>query len=119
MAYEIVKLRRMIAEPTEDTYSDEDLISYIEKYPLPDDLGLTILDDGWEEDYDYCAVAAEIWAEKAAALAEVMDFNADGGSYSASQKYKHALNMSSFYKSRSHTHISTNRPKIDDDVVIN
>ena len=80
-AAQVTLMRRMIAEPTVTTYSDSDIRGYIERYPLMDGLGnvpyvesettpgtLEINAD-WIATYDLNAAAADIWAEKAAALA--------------------------------------------------
>ena len=39
-AAQIARLRRMVAEPTEDPYDDDTLAAYIERYPLLDERGL-------------------------------------------------------------------------------
>ena len=95
------ELRRMVDEPTETTYDDDLIDDYIEKYPLIDVLGTdpqevdysttppTISErDEWIPTYDLNAAAADIWEEKAAAIAENFDFSADGGKFSRSQKYE-------------------------------
>lgn len=112
-ADQIAQLRRMVAEPTTTTYSDVVLGGYIEKYPLMDEKGCEpyYLDYqsvpptrtpelDWIPTYDLNMAAAEIWAEKTAALAMTTDFNADGGSYSDSQKYQQAANQVHYYLSR-------------------
>ena len=110
----IQRLRRMIAEPTSNVYTDDDLESYIESYPVMDANGIdpTYLDfsttpptaterDDWIPTYDLNAAAAEIWEEKAAALQDKYDFAADGGSYHRSQAYEQACSMAGKYRSRS------------------
>jgi hypothetical protein len=100
LAAQIARLRRMTAEPTDATYSDALLTTIIETYQTVDKNGesplvpSTILpgtlmaNPDWTETYDLHMAAAEIWEEKAAAVAHKFDFNADGGSYSASQVKK-------------------------------
>jgi len=98
--------RRMIAEPTAVTYTDDDLVEIIEKHKLTDVAGYDpLLDDGtdneeWTPTYDLHAAASEIWAEKAATESGRMDFKVEGGDFSASQVYEHAMVMSRYHASR-------------------
>jgi hypothetical protein len=111
---QIAKLRRMVAEPTASTYSDDDIESYIDECAVMDENGEdpTYLDtsttpptvtdnDDWIATYDLNAAAANIWEEKAAALQERFDFAADGGNYKVSQAHENALKMAGKYRSRS------------------
>ncbi len=102
----IARLRRMADEPmpqesgVEPVYSDEVLAEYIEAYPLPDlDGNLPDLDT-WTPTYDLNAAAADVWEEKAAALARRHDFSADGGRFNRSQQYEQALKQARHYRSR-------------------
>lgn len=110
---QIARVRRMVNELTTTTYSDIAIQAYIEAHPLPDENGTEprVLDlsttppsyvysTSWYPTYDLNAAAAEIWEEKAAALAAQVDFSADGGSYSQSQAHANALAMSRFYRAR-------------------
>ena len=107
------RLRRMVDEATEATYTDEVIDDYIESYPLIDQLGTdpfeidydttppTISElDEWIPTYDLHAAAAEIWEEKAAAIADEFTFSADGGSYSRSKKYEQYMAHSRSHRSR-------------------
>ena len=107
------RLRRMVDEPTEDTYDDDAIDDYIETYPLLDVLGTepgdidfsttppTISEaDEWIPTYDLHAAAADIWEEKAGAVADEFDFKADGGSFSRSQKEEKFLGKSRFHSSK-------------------
>lgn len=110
-ALDIERLRRMVADPN-DTYDDDLLAQYIEAHPLADGLGrpptirsstqpeTLIVNPDWEPTYDLNAAAADIWEEKAAALAGKFDFSADGASYSRSQQHTHAQQMARYYRSR-------------------
>lgn len=100
-AEQIARLRGMIAEPAQTTYSDAVLAERIEDNPKADADGLLPDDGGWVETYDLHRTASQIWTEKAAALAGAYDVNADGGSYSRSQKHAHAIKLAGFYASRS------------------
>ena len=107
------QLRRMVDEPTETIYDDDLIDEYIERYPLLDVLGTDPQDvdfsttpptiseaDEWIPTYDLNAAAADIWEEKAGAVADEFDFKADGGSYSRSQKEEKYLAKSRFHSSR-------------------
>lgn len=109
---QIAQLRRMIAELSTATYSDETLITYIEKYPHLDEQGLEpytlssdtppeqVVNDDWIPTYDLHAAAADVWEEKAASVADRFDFRADGGDYSVSQKYEQAMMQARYHRSR-------------------
>jgi len=109
----VEKLRRMVDEPTTTTYSDDDLEGYIEDYPVIDAIGNdpfdidytttppTISENSyWIPTYDLHAAAAEIWEEKAAAIADEFDFSADGGNYSRKQRYENFMNKARHHLAR-------------------
>ena len=111
---QVSKLRRYIDEPTEDTYSDDELKDYIESYAVMDELGTEpwkydestepptrIERDNWIPTYDLHAAAADIWEEKAAAVADEFDFEADGGDYKRSQKHEAYMANARRHKGRS------------------
>jgi hypothetical protein len=112
-AAQIAEVRRMVDEPTVTTYSDTLIQGFIEKYPLMDELGTDpyywnelavppakVATIGWVPTYDLWAAAADIWDEKAAAVADEFDFTADGGNFSASQKYQHFVNSANRCRSK-------------------
>lgn len=105
-ASQIAKLRRMVAEPTTATYSDDDIIEYIEAYPHIDEFGESPTDDDgtentdWTPTYDLNAAAADVWQEKAAGVAQKFDFSADGGQYSTSQQYDQYMKQVRYYRAR-------------------
>lgn len=112
---QIDKLRRMVNEPTASIYTDDDLESYIDSYPVMDVNGIdpTYLDysttpptvterEDWIPTHDLNAAAAEIWDEKAAAIQDKYDFAADGGRYNRSQSYEQACKMAAKYRSRAY-----------------
>ena len=103
----------MVGEPTTTTYSDALLSTFIDRYPLMDELGTDpytwTLESGvptqtdnesWIATYDLAAAAADIWQEKAAGLAALYDFSADGGDYKRSQACQAAERMARFYRSK-------------------
>ena len=99
-AAQIATVRRMVAEPTTVTYSDALITTFIETYPHLDEQGeepFTLsgstppvheVNDDWMPTYDLHAAAGDIWEEKAAAIASLYDFSADGGNYSRSNQYE-------------------------------
>ena len=112
-AAQIAQVRRMVNEPTDDTYDDDAITVYIELYPLLDERGEVpyTLDtstepptqddnDNWIPTYDLHAAASNIWAEKAAPTAQDYDFDADGGSYSRSQSFEQCMAMSRYHGAR-------------------
>lgn len=112
-AEQITELRRMTAEPTTATYSDDVLTAYIERYPLLDERGeqpywwdgsttppSQTENASWIPTYDLHAAAADVWQEKAGALAARFDFKADGAEFSRSQAYDQALSQARYHASR-------------------
>ena len=106
-AAQIAEMRRMCAEPTTTTYSDVALAAYIERYPLTDARGQEsytwdvstvppshVENTAWVPTYD------EPRNEKAAALAHLYDFSADGGSYSRSQGVAQAQAQARYHLAR-------------------
>lgn len=112
-AAQLAELRRMTAEPTTDTYSDELLVEMVARYPLTDERGQEsytwdaattppskVENTSWVTTYDLHAAAADVWQEKAAALLHLYDFSADGGSYSRSQMVAQANSRVRFHLAR-------------------
>ena len=109
---QIAQLRRMIAEPTDVTYSDDTLVTYIERYPHLDEQGeepYTLSSDSppvqeanedWIPTYDLHAAAADVWEEKAAGVAHKVDFSADGGNYKMGSQYEQYMKQCRFHRSR-------------------
>lgn len=82
----IAQVRRWVNEPTSTTYNDASIAALIEQYPLQDERGVSpyyydvtsdpptqVATVGWYPTYDLRAAAADIWDDKAAALAERVD----------------------------------------------
>ena len=103
----------MVAEPTEDTYTDAAIAGYIETYPALDELGALPytwdtstppptkdINEDWIPTYDLNAAAADIWGEKAAGLVGDFDFSADGGSYQRSQVAAQYQQRERYYRAR-------------------
>lgn len=123
-AEEIARLRRMCGLADSDTdYSESILSDFIERYPIVDARGespyvestttpgtLEINED-WTATYDLNVAAADIWDEKAAALVDKFDFNADGHSFQRSQQYTMAANQARRYRSRRNINTVRARPE--------
>ena len=122
-ADQIAQLRRMVAEPTEATYTDVILTGIIESYPVIDmngqapmipaidsvhpvtwvpymDVTDLVENIDWKESYDLNMAASQIWEEKAANPAADYDFSADGGNFSRSQVYEQAMKQARHYAAR-------------------
>lgn len=107
----ILKLRRMIAEQTDTTYTDGDLEDTIEEHAVLDSEGHAPESDDWTATYDLNAAAAAIWEEKAAAYVGQYDFNADGGSFNRAQMHDQAMKMARHYHSRKRVGTISLRPE--------
>lgn len=102
----------MVAEPLATTYSDVLLTAKIEEYPCVDELGeepytwlltsppTTSVNTEWIATYDLHAAAADVWQEKAAALADKFDATADGSTLNRSQMYQNAMHQVRYHASR-------------------
>ena len=110
---EIARVRRMVNEPTTETYSDDDIADAIERYPLIDergaepytwDVSTSPPTRDWNEDwiptYDLNAAAADLWGEKAAVVAQDYTFSADGGSYSRADVLRQYQERERYYRAR-------------------
>lgn len=92
---DIAAVRRRTAEPAVDgDYSDALLAEMIEAHPI------AFNDDGEAIAFDIWLTAADVWAEKASALAGGFDFGADGASFNRSQAYEQAKKQAAFCASR-------------------
>jgi hypothetical protein len=87
-AAEVLRLRRMIDEPSTDTYSDSDLSTFLDA----------------SENIDLAA--ADLWLEKAASLARLVNVSESGSSRSLSDLHKNALLMASNFSSSGRTEIA-------------
>jgi len=99
------ELRRMVAEPGTETYSDAVIKAFIEKYPRIDEQGelpYTLSSDSpptqdentsWIVTYDLHAAAADIWEEKAAGVVHLYNMSADGGKYDRSNIYEQYMKL--------------------------
>jgi hypothetical protein len=96
----IADLRRMVAEPTTTTYSDAQLTTFIELYPMLDTDGLTPDESDWDATYNLNLAAADVWQEKAAAVAANADFTAWGSAFRQSQVFTQYMDMAREYRSK-------------------
>jgi ribosomal protein S26 len=103
----------MIAESTTATYSDDALTTHIEAHAVPDLRGVLSYEldfsttpatksdnDSWIATYDLNATAAEIWEEKAAAVACDYATNADGANLQRNQVYDQYMRIASRYRAK-------------------
>lgn len=110
---QIAEVRRMVAEPDSATYLHDVLARYIERYPVVDERGeapytwdtattppTQETNDDWVATYDLRRAAADVWEEKAAALAGNYDFQVEGRRFSRAQTYEQAMKMARYYRSR-------------------
>lgn len=81
MATDVVLLRRLVDEPTEDTYSDADLADRLT------DAGESIN-----------TAALVLWKEKMIAASGFVDVSEGGSSRKMSQAYDHAKEMVAFFE---------------------
>ncbi len=72
-------------------------------YPLADADGYAPTDSLWAGAWDINPAAADIWEEKAAAMAAAFDFAADGGDYKRSQAYSQMLQQARRFRSMRQT----------------
>jgi len=129
-AAQIAQVRRMTAEPIAGDYSDSAIRAYIEAYPCIDERGeLPYTWDSsttpptqdanteWVTTYDLHAAAADIWEEKAAAVADRFDVTVDSGAYTRSQAYVHAQAQARYHRARRKlsTHALYAYPTANDD----
>lgn len=103
----------MVAEPTTATYSDAALQGYIERYPMIDERGEPPYtwntatqppsqDDNpdWIATYDLHRAAADVWDEKAGALAGRFSFSEGSARYEVSNAYEQAMKQARYHRSR-------------------
>lgn len=91
---EIARLRLLIAERSSEVYTDEDL-----------DTRLATADD------DPNKVAYEIWTEKAAAAAELVDISEGGSSRKMGDVYEQALSMARHFGGQVSGGVEPDAPK--------
>lgn len=109
----VTELRRMIDEPETTTYDDDALETYIERYPVLDFLGTKPTDVDystepptlsekaeWIPTYDLHAVAADIWLEKSAVVAEDYNITADGSTLNRGDVQKQYKEQSRIHRAR-------------------
>lgn len=100
---QIARLRRLVAEPTDDTYTDNDFSAALQLWPLPDADGLEPDATTWAGAWDINQAAADIWEEKAAMVAGDFDFAADGGDYKRSQAYAQMTTRARSFRAKRQT----------------
>ena len=99
-AAQVTRIRRMVAEADSSTYDDTMLSAIIQLFPLYDSDGYDPDDSNWTGTWDMNRAAAEVWAEKAAALGGQFDFTDANASYKRSQKQSHAEKQRKYFSAR-------------------
>jgi hypothetical protein len=113
---DLATLRRRCNLAADDaTYTNTVLNAYAKKYALLDRLGTSpqyiqtlssvtepefTVNPYWIATYDLNAVAADVWQERASALADAFAFSADGARYERQQKYDMYMKQARYYRSR-------------------
>ena len=100
MSADLARLRRLIAEPTDATYTDATLESYLRETRTFDSHGRKPGDLNYVDTYDYNLAASKVWEEKASAVACIFDYTGDGASLSRSQIVQYYLRTAAFLRSR-------------------
>lgn len=97
-AAQLARVRRMAAEPTEDTYTDADIDTLADQVAkVVDASGYAPSHADYTDTYDLYILTAEIWREKAGNVADEYDFVAEGAEFSRSQKYTTFLSQAARY----------------------
>lgn len=111
----VARVRRLVNEADETTYTDSALIALLLKYAVTDTRGeypkyiqqfnsneapTYAVNPYWTPTYDVHAVAADVWEEKATAPASNFDFSADGASYKRSQKFEQFMKLARYHRAR-------------------
>lgn len=96
----IQDVRRMVAEPDATTYTNEAIERLIKNNAVSDESGRTPENPAWDATYDLNATASDIWEEKAGAVADEIDFSADGGSFQRSQKFAMYMRQAARYRAK-------------------
>ena len=87
---DVMKLRRMIADPEPGEFDDAELMTAIATYPLTT-----------ANTYDLNAAARDLWEQKAALYAGKEErFTADGASFEYGSLFDKAMKMRMFYASK-------------------
>lgn len=109
----VARLRALVAEPSSTTYTYDDLERCIARYPVADLNGyepyngvtgynppVPRINPAWVATYDLNRAAADVWDEKAGALAELFNFATSGQRFDEEQKYKHAVERAAHFRSK-------------------
>lgn len=125
------RLREYINEPRPDTYTDDELDTIIERYPVIDERGEVPYtwdtsttppakddNDDWIATYDLHAAAADVWDAKALKHIENYDYTADGATLNRSQVYANMRRQANYHRSRRKPFTIQQREAPDPDNII-
>jgi hypothetical protein len=120
----IARVRLIVAEPTNaGNYTDALVEAHIERYPCLDERGekpytftaatppAQDANENWIPTYDLYAAAADIWAQKAAGVAEQFNFGSDDQSFERSKIHEQYLKQMRMCLSRRRPTTLTQYPK--------
>jgi hypothetical protein len=93
-------LKRMVAWDQTPKLTDTDIESLLDMARRADTSGEPITSDDWVPTFNLNAAAAEGWRWKAAEVANLTQFSADGASYHDEQLLAHCTAMARQYASR-------------------
>lgn len=128
----IARVRLLVNEPTnEGNYTDALIAAHIERYPCIDERGekpytftaatppVQYPNESWMPTYDLYAASADIWAQKAAGVAEQFEFASDDQKFARQQIHQQYLKEARFCLSRRRPTTLTQFPKerINEDVL--
>ena len=104
---EVVRVRRLVSEPSQTPYTDDIIRETIALHPLVDRNDAEpfytcpfSISTEWVPTWDLYAAAADIWTEKAAAVACKISFDADGVDIKRSDLHTHYMRQAMFCMSR-------------------
>lgn len=111
----VALVRLKINEPDDSRFTDEQIETIIEQFPVRDADDLPPSDDDWAATYDLNRAASDLWLQKASIFQEEYDFNADGANFHRSQRYNNAIRQAALYNGRSYATVTLVRSGADDD----
>jgi hypothetical protein len=127
----IARVRLLTNEPTNaGNYTDALVTAHIERYPTLDERGekpytfstatppARVENPNWMDTYDLFAAAADIWFQKAAAVADQFKFGSDDQSFDRNQVYEQYMKQARACLSRRKTTTMTQTPNeiVNEDV---
>lgn len=120
----IARVRLLVNEPTNaGNYTDALITAHISRYPCLDERGekpytfdtaeppAQVANANWIPTYDLYAASADIWAQKAAGVAEQFEFGSDDQSFKRNQIHEQYMKQMRMCLSRRRPTTMTQLPK--------